>query len=63
MTEKTVTISEKEYERLKWDSLCLSFLEARGVDNWSGYGTPPDPEDYETEEEWEAAYEKALDSY
>ena len=32
-----VTIPEKEYERLKKDSLFLSALESAGVDNWSGY--------------------------
>ena len=63
MTEKTVTISEKEYESLKWASLCLNLLRARGVDNWDGYCTPPDKDDYDTIEEWEVAYEEALYSY
>ena len=32
-----VTITKKEYNQLKDDSLKLSALEQAGVDNWSGY--------------------------
>ena len=34
----------------------LDWLRARGVDNWEGYCTPPDREEYETDEEYEKAY-------
>ena len=34
---ETVTITQKEYKRLKKNSLWLSFLERAGVDNWDGY--------------------------
>lgn len=37
MDEKTVTISQKEYESLKEDSRKLLCLESAGVDNWGGY--------------------------
>ena len=36
--ETTVTISSTEYEFLKYRSEVLDYLEAFGVDNWSGYG-------------------------
>ena len=36
MIEETITITRKEYDRLKEDSEWLSCLEAAGVDNWSG---------------------------
>lgn len=36
MTEKTITISVEEYERLLQSDYWLSCLEAAGVDNWSG---------------------------
>ena len=32
-----ITISRKEYEKLKEDSAMLSRLRAAGVDNWEGY--------------------------
>lgn len=35
--EDTVTIPRVNYEDLKNDSIHLSILEARGVDNWGGY--------------------------
>lgn len=54
-----VTIAKIEYERLQKDSELLEFLFSRGVDNWSGYATPPDRKDYETDEEYEEAYENA----
>ena len=37
MSDKTATITEKEYKRLLKDSNFLSCLEACGVDNWHGY--------------------------
>lgn len=60
MTEEMVTITKNEYEGLKWDSIVLEFLSAKGVDNWEGYQTPPLPEDYDTEEEWLQAWDAAL---
>lgn len=63
MNEETVVITVKEYNRLLEKAEHLDFLESRGVDNWQGYGTPPDREDYDTDEEYEAAYESALSDY
>jgi len=37
MTEKTVTIPEKEYHKLLDDQLFLEALRAAGVDNWDGW--------------------------
>lgn len=37
MNEKTVTITEAEYNQLLKDSEWLSCLEEAGVDNWEGY--------------------------
>lgn len=37
MTEETVTISKKEYQRLLRSDAKLEYLEAFGVDNWNGY--------------------------
>ena len=34
---ETVTISKKDYEELRRDSVMLSALEEFGVDNWQGY--------------------------
>jgi hypothetical protein len=36
MNEETVTISKKEYESLKEDTLWLRYLKRAGVDNWNG---------------------------
>lgn len=36
MTEETVTITKKEYDKLLLDSVYLGFLENWGVDNWPG---------------------------
>ena len=58
-----VTIAKKEYERLQKDSEMLNFLFNRGVDNWSGFAIPPNREDYETEEEYEEAYENACTNW
>ena len=38
--EKTITIPLSEYESLQKASAHLDILEARGVDNWSGYCGP-----------------------
>ena len=37
MTEKTITITVKEYESLLKDSSFMRALEQAGVDNWEGY--------------------------
>ncbi|QFG05883.1 hypothetical protein 268TH004_44 [Bacillus phage 268TH004] len=37
MSEKTITISLKEYTHLKDRELFLECLEGAGVDNWQGY--------------------------
>ena len=63
METEMVTITKKEYEDLKWKGIRLDLLVALGVDNWQGYGYPPDPEDYDTEEEWQAAYDKCLEMW
>lgn len=36
-TDDTITITRKEYARLKNDSEFLSRLHSVGVDNWEGY--------------------------
>jgi hypothetical protein len=41
----------------------MDLLQARGVDNWSGYGYPPDREDFDTDEEYEQALEDARENY
>jgi hypothetical protein len=38
VTEETVTVSKKKYERLVKDQQWLRCLQAAGVDNWDGYG-------------------------
>lgn len=50
-------------KHLEERSTHLELLECRGVDNWDGYGTLPDRDDYETEEEYEEAVGKAFNSY
>ena len=42
---KTVTISEKEYNRLVADSQFLDRLHVVGVDNWEGYGEACEEDD------------------
>lgn len=37
MSEETVTIKKTGYDRLLKDSEWLSYLEAAGVNNWSGF--------------------------
>lgn len=44
--EKTITITEKEYNELQGYSFRLAYLEGAGVDNWDGYG--------DASEQWEA---------
>lgn len=36
--EKTITITEKEYNQLIQDQEFLQALQVVGVDNWEGYG-------------------------
>lgn len=60
---ETVTITVEEYNSLVAKAELLDFLQSRGVDNWQGYGYPPDREDYDTDEEYEAAYDCALYDY
>lgn len=38
MSEDTMTISKREYDRLLKKADRLERLEAYGVDNWNGYG-------------------------
>lgn len=63
MEEETITITLREYKILLRDSANFNFLQSRGVDNWQGYATAPDREDYDTDEEYSKAYEKAAFSY
>lgn len=56
-----VTITAKEYDALKARADQLAFLEALGVDNWSGYATLPDREDFDSEEEYNAAVDAAFE--
>ena len=42
--EGTITISKQEYFNLKSCELCLSLLEAGGVDNWEWYGESLNPD-------------------
>lgn len=59
-----VEVVLKSYvEHLEERNAQLELLECRGVDNWSGYATLPDREDYDTEEEWDKAVERAMYSY
>lgn len=37
MSEENITITLKEYKRLRKDSYILGLLEGAGVDNWQGY--------------------------
>ena len=37
MSEQFVTITKKEYEKLKEDRRLLEALVAAGIDNWDGY--------------------------
>ena len=62
MSEQDITITVKEYRRLLQSDYHLSFLEALGVDNWQGWAYPPDLDDYETIQEYDKAYQEALDS-
>lgn len=38
MSQETITITTKEYERLKKDARILEALYANGVDNWEWFG-------------------------
>ena len=57
----TVTIDEKEYMRLIKQEELLQWLEARGVDNWVEYGHPPYSEDYDNDDDYEKAYNEAIE--
>ena len=57
---ENVTISKREYEALKRVDAHMNILDARGVDNWYGYCSAPDREDYDSIEEYEAAIEEAM---
>jgi hypothetical protein len=48
--DETVTISQKQYDKFLEDSQFLSYLKARGVDNWDGYSDAYEMM-YEEEEE------------
>ena len=61
--EEMVTIPKKEYVRLLFVDLHMDLLQARGVDNWNGYGYPPDREDFDTDEEYQQALEDSFDNY
>ena len=63
MENEKVTITLKEYQRLLARDEHLSFLECRGVDNWQGFGCPPDRDDYDSDEEYEVAFEEAVGNY
>ncbi len=53
MGEELITITKSEYYGLKKSESHLSILEARGVDNWSGYCGPNTYcEECDTEYEW-----------
>ena len=45
MGEETITILKSDYDRLLRDSDWLGYLEAAGVDNWSGYEEAQDMRD------------------
>jgi hypothetical protein len=49
--DNTVTLSQKEYNRLAEDSEKLARLEANGVDNWEGYSLGLEDEDEEEDED------------
>ena len=61
--EELVLITKKRFESLLTTDDHLEFLFSRGVDNWSGYGFPPQPEDYDTIEEYQQAWEDAVGDY
>jgi hypothetical protein len=42
MSEKTITISQDEYDQLRSDSEFLECLHSAGVDNWDGYDVAQD---------------------
>lgn len=63
MEPETITISIGEYRRLVEDSMHISMLQARGVDNWENYVSIPSIDDFETIDEWRAACLKAGESF
>ena len=42
ISEKTITISQDEYDQLRRDSEFLECLYSAGVDNWDGYDVAQD---------------------
>ena len=56
-------VNKATYARLLRKTAILEWLESKGVDNWEGYSTPPEREDYDTDEEYEVAFQKALYDY
>ena len=61
MSNEMVTITVKEYRRLLQSDYHLGFLEALGVDNWQGWAVGL-MDDYQTIEEYDKAYQEALDN-
>jgi len=62
-SDNQVTISKTEYKTLLEESAHLAFLHARGVDNWHGYAYPPERDDYDSDEEYQEAFDKASEVY
>lgn len=61
--KKLVIITASEYDWLTKDADMLQFLHFRGVDNWDGYAKPPNPNDYDTPEEYNKAYALAVNTF
>jgi guanylate kinase len=58
--DNEILVNRATYERMKKKAELLEWLQAKGVDNWSGYSRPPDREDYDTDKEYEEAYQQGL---
>ena len=56
-------ITEKRHQELLRCEEQLDFLEARGVDNWTGYAVCPERSDYESEDEFLEVIESALEDW
>jgi len=56
-----VALTKSEYEKLLHTQLHMDILEARGVDNWHGFCGVPRREDYDTEEEYDKAIDRACE--
>jgi hypothetical protein len=57
--EEVITISRKEYNRLREAEHKLARLECAGVDNWEGYGYAMYPGD--TEDVYGGGYDEGYD--